>query len=93
MPSILDTRPKGAPGRDKPVPYDRCSLHAGDPVRVGNSHGTGGNPVHYIETLNRRMPSGRNGMRICIRTGNRGSPVSDSQIETRRVLPSTYRNR
>ena len=28
-------------------------------------------------------------MRICIRTGNRGSPVSDSQIETRRVLPST----
>ena len=22
MRSILDTRPKGAPGRDKPVPYD-----------------------------------------------------------------------
>ena len=23
MRSILDTRPKGAPGRDRPVPYDR----------------------------------------------------------------------
>ena len=33
MRSILDTRPKGAPGRDKPVPYGRCSLRVRDPIR------------------------------------------------------------
>ena len=29
MRSILDTRPKGAPGRDKPLPFDRCYENAG----------------------------------------------------------------
>ena len=33
--SILETRPKGAPGRDKPVPYAPFSMRSGVTIVTG----------------------------------------------------------